>query len=606
MTGEALRIEDYAMIGDQLTAALVGNNGSIDWLCLPRFDSAACFAALLGTRENGYWQIAPRGEARVTRSYQDGTMILETVFRTDTGSVALIDFMAIDKPNTHIVRMVRGLAGHVAMTMRLALRFDYGMSVPWVTRLPEHGGIVAIAGPDLVALHTKTPLHGRDMTTIAEFIIHPGEVKSFCLTHAASHLPVPEAPDPEQALASTRAYWQGFIGRCRFHVPPGKERWSRAVGRSLLTLKALSYRTTGGIVAAPTTSLPEQLGGARNWDYRFCWLRDATLVLFALMDAGYTDEASAWRDWLQRSIAGSASQIQIMYGLAGERRLDEWEVPWLSGYQGAKPVRIGNAASGQVQLDVYGEVLECLHQARRHGLRPAHHGWALQSGIVEHLISIWDQPDEGLWEVRGGRRDFTFSKVMAWLAVDRMIKDATQFHMSGDIAKWRRVRDDIGRTILEKGYDPERNCFTQSFGSKELDASLLLIPLVGFLKPEDPRVAGTVKAIEEDLLEGGFVKRYQTGSGVDGLHGSEGAFLACTFWLAQAYALQGRRKEAVETFERLLDLQNDVGLLAEEYDPRARRQVGNFPQAFSHVALVSTAVLLSGARRTRRNGDQEE
>jgi GH15 family glucan-1,4-alpha-glucosidase len=595
MNDQALPIEDYAMIGDQLTAALVGRNGSIDWLCLPRFDSGACFAALLGQRENGFWQISPSAESRVTRRYLEGTMVLETLFETSQGAVAILDFMVPGLPRTVLFRLVQGRRGHVAMRMRLALRFDYGMSIPWVTKLPEAAGqgIVAIAGPDLVVLRTKVTLRGEDMTTAADFNISGGETLVFELSHGASHLPPPDALESKAALAKTEAYWRDFSGRCRFEAPSrGHERWKPAVDRSLLVLKALTYAPTGGIVAAPTTSLPEQLGGARNWDYRYCWLRDASLVLFALMGAGYTDEAAQWRDWLQRSIAGSAAQIQIMYGLHGERRLDEWEVPWLAGYQGASPVRIGNAASGQIQLDVYGEVLECLHQARHHGLKPPPHGWALQRGIVEHLCSIWDKPDEGMWEVRGGARHFTFSKVMAWVAVDRMIRDAQHYHLAGDMALWTSVRDRIRVDVMTRGFDAERNTFVQSYGAAPLDASLLLMSKVGFLPASDVRIRGTVAAIERELLIDGFVQRYQTGSGVDGLAAGEGAFLACTFWLADAYAQQGRRHEAEALFERMLDLRNDVGLLAEEYDPKAKRQVGNFPQAFSHVALVGTALRL--------------
>jgi glucoamylase len=604
MTDQALPIEDYAMIGDRLTAALVGRNGSIDWLCLPRFDGAACFAALIGHRGNGHWQIAPTVEAaHVTRAYHDRTMVLETLFETPQGAVALIDFMVPGLPSSHIIRLVQGRRGHVGMSMRMALRFDYGISIPWVTKLPASigPGLMAIAGPELVVLRTHAKLQGKDMTTVSDFTVRAGETVAFQLSHGPSHLDPPAALDPEAALRDTEAYWRDFSGRSRVSTMLSSHPvWAPAVSRSLLTLKALTYAPTGGIVAAPTTSLPEQLGGARNWDYRYCWLRDATLVLFALMGAGYSEEAVQWRDWLQRSIAGSAAQIQIMYGLSGERRLDEWEAPWLDGYQGAKPVRIGNAASGQVQLDVYGEVLECLHQARHHGLHPPSHGWALQRGIVEHLSAIWSEPDEGMWEVRGGARHFTFSKIMAWVALDRMIKDATRHHLSGDLAQWRALREQVRTEILTHGVDRERNCFVQSSGKKSLDASLLLVPSVGFLPANDALVRGTVAAIEQDLLVGGFVQRYQTGSGVDGLTGGEGAFLACTFWLADAYAMQGRQRDAEALFERLLSLRNDVGLLAEEYDPVARRQVGNFPQAFSHVALVGTALGLSGGGGAHR------
>ena len=591
-----LKIEDYAMIGDCVTAALVGRNGSIDWLCLPRFDSGACFAALLGDSSNGRWLIAPEDTgARVARAYRDGTMILETVFTTGAGSVAVIDFMVPESGNVTLVRLVQGRTGQVAMQLDMALRMDYGISVPWVTQLPDHSGLCAIAGPEMVLLRTRVKLAGEDMRTKAQFKIAAGQSVSFVLSHGMSHLPPAPTIDVDSALSRTQEYWERFIARSRYKGP-----YKAAVHRSLLTLKALSYAPTGGIVAAVTTSLPEQIGGPRNWDYRYCWLRDASLTLFALMDAGFTEEASRWRDWLQRSIAGSAEQIQIMYGLHGERALDERELPWLAGYEGSTPVRIGNAASGQVQLDVYGEVLECLHQARRHGLKPAPHGWSLQRNIVEHLANIWDQPDEGMWEIRGPRQHFTFSKIMAWVAVDRMIRDSTRYHLSGPVEKWRHLRDAIAERVLREGYDPVRNTFVQSFGSKEVDASLLLIPNVGFLPADDPRMVGTVKAIEEDLLQDGFVLRYRTQSNVDGLPAGEGAFLACTFWLADAYVSQGRYAEAHATFERLLGFCNDVGLLSEEYDPKLQRLVGNFPQAFSHVALVATAMTLWKGRRSER------
>ncbi len=596
-----LRIEDYAMIGDSMTSALVGRNGSIDWLCLPRFDGAACFSALLGDSDNGRWLICPEdGAHTVTRSYRDDTMILETVFTTRSGSVALIDFMVPEAANITLVRLVQGRTGQVAMHTDFALRMDYGVSIPWVTKLADHSGICAIAGPEMVVVRTGVKLRGQDLRTRAQFKVGAGETVAFVLGHCASHLPVPPAIDPQAALAQTQTYWRAFIGRCRYRGP-----YKATVHRSLLTLKAMSYAPTGGIVAAITTSLPEQIGGPRNWDYRFCWLRDASLTLFALMGAGFTEEAARWRDWLQRSIAGSAAQIQIMYGLAGERSLDERELPWLAGYEGSQPVRIGNAASGQVQLDVYGEVLECLHQARRHGLKPAPHGWSLQRNIVEHLARIWEQPDEGMWEIRGPRQHFTFSKIMAWVAVDRMISDATRYHMSGPVAEWRVMRAAIHDRVMAEGFDAERNCFVQSFGSKELDASLLLISSVGFMPATDPRMIGTVKAIEEDLLQDGFVQRYRTTSNVDGLPPGEGAFLACTFWLVDAYYLQGRRQEAIALFDRLLALCNDVGLLSEEYEPKLQRQVGNFPQAFSHVALVASAMTLWQGRQSMHNAREQ-
>ncbi len=599
-----LKIEDYAMIGDQMTAALVGRTGSIDWLCLPRFDGAACFAALLGDSENGRWLIAaskPSGPP--SRAYQGDTMILETVWTAQGGSAAVIDFMVPGADHATLVRLVQGRNGRVAMHMDLTMRFDYGISVPWVTRLEGTPGLCAIAGPDMVVLRTPVKLQGRDMHSVAHFEVRAGESVAFVMSHGPSHLPQPPAVDPQAALETTRSYWDDFIARCRYKGP----HWQH-VHRSLLTLKALTYAPTGGIVAAPTTSLPEQLGGPRNWDYRYCWLRDASLTLFALMGAGYFEEASSWRDWLHRSIAGSADQIQIMYGLHGERSLDERELEFLAGYEDSRPVRVGNAASGQVQLDVYGEVLECLHQARRSGLKAAPHGWALQRNIVTHLTRIWDQPDEGMWEIRGGARHFTLSKVMAWAAMDCMIRDAVRYNLSGPVDEWRAVRSQIAERVLRDGYDPVRNTFVQSFGSHELDASLLLIPMTGFLPPDDPRVLGTVRAIEEDLIEDGFVLRYRTSSQVDGLPGREGAFLACTFWLVEVYALQGRMDDARALFDRLLSYANDVGLLAEEYDPVAGRQVGNFPQAFSHVALIAAAMTLGGqsvgrASRARRAAD---
>ena len=583
-----MAIEDYALIGDCTTAALVGRNGSIDWLCWPRFDSNACFAALLGTSEHGRWKICPADPmTRVSRAYHDGTMVLETVFDTGDGRVSLIDFMPMGHANSSIIRLVKGQRGKVAMRLHLAVRFDYGITVPWVTQLEDSTGLSAIAGPSRVVLRSPVPFRGRNFATLAEFDVAEGECVPFVLTHGPSHLAPPAPVDWRPALQETEAFWRDWSARCSYS---GRNR--EAVQRSLLTLKALTYAETGGIVAAPTTSLPEQLGGQRNWDYRYCWLRDATLTLLALASAGYREEAQAWRAWLQRSVAGSPNQLQIMYGLSGERQLTEWEVPWLPGYQGAAPVRIGNAASVQLQLDVYGELMDAIYQARKGALAPVEAAWAQQLTLIEHLEQIWDQPDDGIWEVRGGRRHFTLSKIMAWVALDRTVRDAERFKMQAPLERWRRVRDHMHTTICELGFDSSRNTFTQSFGSSELDASLLLMPLVGFLPPDDPRVRGTIAAIEQELMVDGFVLRYRTKAGIDGLAPGEGVFLPCGFWLADNYTLQNRDAEASALFERLLSVRNDVGLLAEEYDPQAQRQVGNFPQAFSHLALVGTALNL--------------
>ena len=588
-------IEDYALIGNQETVALVARDGSIDWMGMPRFDSPACFAALLGAPEHGRWLVAPAADkVDVKRHYRDGSTVLETRFTTADGEVAVIDFMARREGASDLMRIVRGVRGCVAMRTELVVRFDSGAIVPWVSR-QDDGRWHFTAGPDRLTLATPLALRGEDMRTVGEFEVGAGDEVTFSLTWQRSWREDKPAPDVAQALAQVEAQWETWSAR----LPEG-DHVSEAVRRSLVTLKALAHWETGGIVAAATTSLPEKIGGTRNWDYRFCWLRDATFTLYALLELGFVDEAEAWRAWLVRAVAGSPDDLQIMYGVAGERRLDEYEVPWLPGYENSAPVRVGNAAAGQVQLDVYGEVLECLHQARRHGLRPPPHGWGLQRAIVEHLEAIWDQPDEGIWEVRGGARDFTFSKIMAWVALDRMVRDATKYHLSGDIAGWRNVRDKIHAEVLARGFDEKRNTFTQSFGSTGLDASLLLIPMVGFLPANDPRVRGTVAAVERELMIGGFVQRYSTETQVDGLPPGEGAFLACSFWLADAYALQGRTQDAEALFERLLDLRNDVGLLSEEYDPRFKRLVGNFPQAFSHVALVGTAMTLIG--RGARNG----
>jgi carbohydrate kinase (thermoresistant glucokinase family) len=583
-----LVIEDYALIGDCITAALVGRNGSIDWLCWPRFDSNACFAALLGTSEHGRWRICPADTApRVSRAYHDDTMVLETVFDTADGRVALIDFMPVGHTNSSVIRVVKGQRGKVAMRLHLAMRFDYGLTVPWVTQLEDKSGLSAIAGPSRVVLRSPVALRGKNFATVAEFDVAEGECVPFVLTHGPSHLPPPVTLDWRAALQQTQSFWRAWSARCSF-----TSRRREAVQRSLLTLKALTYAETGGIVAAPTTSLPEQLGGQRNWDYRYCWLRDATLTLMALASAGYREEAQAWRAWLQRSVAGSPNQLQIMYGLSGERQLAEWEVPWLPGYQGAVPVRIGNAASIQLQLDVYGELMDAIYQARKDGLAPVESAWPQQRTLIEHLEQIWEQPDDGIWEVRGGRRHFTLSKIMAWVALDRTVRDAERFKLKAPLERWRQVRDHMHATICELGFDSTRNTFTQSFGSSELDASLLLMPLVGFLPPEDPRVRGTIAAVEQELMVNGFVLRYRTKAGIDGLPPGEGVFLPCSFWLADNYTLQNRHAEASTLFERLLSIRNDVGLLAEEYDPHAQRQVGNFPQAFSHLALIGTALNL--------------
>ena len=591
-----LRIEDYALIGDCATAALVGRNGSIDWLCLPRFDSPACFAALLGDPEHGRWLIAPSDpNHRVERRYLDGSLVLATTFETSAGAVELIDFFRPRHGPLDLVRLVRGLRGRVAMRVEFIVRFDYGSLVPWVDRLPE-GGISAIAGPERVVVRTPVPLRGEDLKSIGEFESSAGETIPFVLTYGPSHEPPPRPVDAERALHNALGFWRQWSDQC---TPAGP--WTDTVKRSLVVLKALTYAPTGGVVAAPTTSLPEQIGGPRNWDYRYCWLRDTTFTLLALLNAGYSDEARAWRDWLFRAVAGSPDQIQIMYGLGGERRLTEWEVPWLPGYEGSQPVRIGNDAAHQIQLDIFGEIFDAFYQASLHGLPPVERGPAIGQVVLGHLAQIWDQPDEGIWEVRGPPQHFTHSKVMAWVAFDRAIKISEQFGAGGWAERWRQLRDEIHADVCEKAFDRELGCFVQAYGSKALDASLLLLPLVGFLPPTDPRMIGTVKAIEERLVVEGFVLRYDTGQGVDGLPPGEGAFLPCSFWLADNYILQGRTAEARGLFERLLGLSNDLGLLAEEYDPRTKRQVGNFPQAFSHVALVNTAFNL-----TRSEGPAEQ
>jgi GH15 family glucan-1,4-alpha-glucosidase len=580
----ANRIEDYALIGDCETAALVACDGSIDWLCWPRFDSAACFAALVGGPENGRWLIAPRDEPEtVHRQYRGDTLILETTFETADGVVALVDFMPSRLDLSDVVRLVVGKRGQVRMRMEFIVRFEYGSLVPWVTRADAET-LLAISGPDMVALRTPVRLRGENLKTVGEFTVSEGETVPFVLSYGPSHLKPPRHIDPLTALKNTETFWHEWSGRFT-----GAGRWSGPVLRSLITLKALTYRPTGGIVAAPTTSLPEQLGGARNWDYRYCWLRDATFTLLALMNAGYRDEAKAWRNWFLRAAAGSASQLQIMYGVAGEHRLSEWEATWLAGYGGAKPVRIGNAATQQLQLDIYGEMMDALHQSRVGRCDTDGPDWQLQLELLKHLETVWGQPDEGIWEVRGGRKQFTYSKIMAWVAFDRSIKAIEQFGLEGPLDHWRAIRQKIHDEVCRNAFSPDVGAFVQSYGSRDLDASILLMPLVGFLPPTDARVRSTVEAIERRLMPDGFVLRYDTASGGDGLKGGEGAFLACSFWLADNLVLLGRRADAERLFQRLLSLRNDVGLLAEEYDPQAKRLVGNFPQAFSHIALINTA-----------------
>jgi GH15 family glucan-1,4-alpha-glucosidase len=586
----ALRIEDYALIGDCQSAALVGRDGSIDWLCWPRFDSDACFAALLGDASNGRWIIAPKDpKARVTRRYRPDTLILETRYETAEGAATVIDFMPGRPSGSSVIRIVVGERGHVAMCSELVIRFGYGSIVPWVTRLPD-GTLRAVAGPDMLLLRTPAPLRGENMKTVSEFSVSADEAVPFSLTYLRSHLPPPEPDDAFEQVYATEKFWSDWISRCKATGP-----WAAELKRSLITLKALTYARTGGIVAAPTTSLPEWPGGPRNWDYRFCWLRDATLTLLALHTANYHEEAQAWRDWLVRAAAGSPNQLQIMYGIAGERRLTEWEVPWLPGYEKSAPVRIGNAAHNQLQLDVYGEVMDALYQGRQGGLAESESGWDLQRAMLDHLESIWTEPDEGIWEVRSDREHFTHSKVMAWVAFDRAIKSAEAYLLPGPLDRWRELRDRIKDDVLHKGFDPELGSFVRSYGSKELDASLLMLPSVGFLPPDDPRIRGTVEAIERQLMVGGFVLRYDSATADDGLPAGEGVFLACSFWLVDAYVLLGRIDDARRLFERLLGLANDVGLLSEEYDPRGRRHLGNFPQALSHIALVNSAFNLSHA-----------
>ena len=582
------RIEDYGIIGDLHTVALVSKDGAIDWLCLPRIDSRACFSALLGTPEHGRWRIAPRGAPRrVRRGYRDGTLILQTVTETADGAVRLTDCMPVRDQEANVARIVEGVRGRVPMRMEFSARFDYGSIVPWVRH--REGSVWVIGGPDSLWLRTSTEVHGEDRHLVADFEVAEGERQEFLLTWQPSHLGPPVPVDPSAAVEQTEAWWRSWVERVNYQGP-----WRGAVVRSLITLKALTYQPTGGIAAAATTSLPEWPGGVRNWDYRYCWLRDATFTLYALLSSGCEEEAVAWREWLLRAVAGEPEQMQIMYGVAGERRIGEHELGWLPGFEGSRPVRVGNAAARQFQLDVYGEVMDALHLARLSGIPPSEDAWDLQRVLLDFLEGNWRRPDEGIWEVRGPRRHFTHSKVMAWVAADRAVKMVERFGARGPAPRWRKLRDEIHEEVCREGFNPERNAFTQWYGSDRLDASLLMMPLVGFLPASDPRVAGTVEAIERELTVDGFVRRYEPLPSVDGLPPGEGAFLPCSFWLVDNLARMGRAQEARWRFERLLDVRNDLGLLAEEYDPGSGRQLGNFPQAFSHVTLVNAARTLAG------------
>ncbi|AFM16563.1 glycosyl hydrolase, glucoamylase [Mycolicibacterium chubuense NBB4] len=588
----AVPIEDYALLGDLQTAALVNRSGAVDWLCLPRFDSPACFAALLGGPGAGTWQLAPvSGEAATRRYYRDDSLILHTEWDTPSGSVRVIDFMPPRGVAADMVRIVEGVRGRVPMRMSLRLRFDYGSVVPWVRRRGEE--LAAIAGPDAVWLRTPVATSGKDLSTVAEFDVVAGQRVPFVLTYQLSHLPRPDPVDPERALADTERFWSRWIAHCDYDG-----RWQPEVRRSLMLLKALTYQPTGGILAAATTSLPEQLGGARNWDYRYCWLRDATFTLQALLGTGFVEEARAWREWLVRAVAGDPSKLQIMYGLDGRRRLPETTLPWLPGYEGSAPVRVGNAAAGQLQLDVWGEVLDGLHLARESGLHSEHTAWDVQRALLDYLEGHWDQPDKSLWEMRGDPQQYVHSKVMVWVGFDRAVRTVERHGLPGPRDRWARVRDEIHAEVCAKGFDAQRNTFTQTYGGRALDSALLLLPRVGFLPYDDPRVIGTVEAVQKDLGHDGLLLRYRPERSDDGLSGEEGVFLACSFWLADALAGIGRVDEAEDLFERLLGLRNDVGLLAEEYDPAAGRHVGNTPQAFSLVGLINTARQLSGHHNT--------
>jgi GH15 family glucan-1,4-alpha-glucosidase len=578
------RIEDYALIGDLQTAALVERGGSVDWLCFPRFDSAACFAALLGGPEHGRWLLAPVGDASSSRRYLHDTLVLETTWETPDGVVRVFDFMPPRGKAPDIVRIVEGVEGSVRMRSELVIRFGYGEVVPWVRHVGDTRQ--AVAGPDALSFTTRAPTRGENMQTISEITVDEGERIPFVLTWYPSHEEIPARIDPEVALAETETFWRDWNARSNLDVPEG---WRDVIQRSLMVLKALTYAPTGGIVAAPTTSLPERIGGVRNWDYRYCWLRDATLTILALLHADYVEEAREWRLWLLRAVAGDPADIQIMYGVAGERRLSEFELPWLPGYEGSVPVRVGNAASEQLQVDVFGEVMDALYQARVQGLAKETHAWALQRALLTHLEGIWAEPDEGIWEIRGERRHFVHSKVMAWVAFDRAVRTVEEQGLDGPVGRWRELREQIHAEVCERGFDASLGSFVQSYGSTELDASLLLIPLVGFLPADDERVRGTVDAVERELLRDGLVRRYRTRIGVDGLPAGEGVFLPCSFWLVDCYELLGRHDDAHELFGRLVGLANDLGLLAEEYDPEANRLLGNFPQAFTHLALINSA-----------------
>jgi GH15 family glucan-1,4-alpha-glucosidase len=581
------RIDDYALIGNCETAALVDRTGSIDWLCVPRFDSPACFAALLGTGDHGRWRLAPAEAPRaVRRRYRDDTLVLETEFETAAGTVVVVDGMPIQEGTVDVCRLVEGRAGRVPMRMELTVRFDYGSLIPWVRR--DAAGLTAVGGPNLLRLTTPVPLHGENFHTVAEFTVAAGQQVPFTLSWRPSQAPAPERGEIRCAVSEAERWWREWSGRCAYRGP-----YREAVVRSLITLKALTYRRTGGLVAAATTSLPEKRGGVRNWDYRFCWLRDATFALYALMLGGYTEEARDWRAWLLRAVAGAPAHAQMIYGVAGERLLPEWELGWLPGFAGSRPVRVGNAAHTQFQLDVYGEVLDSMHWARRHGLASDDSAWRLERQLVTYVESVWKEPDEGIWEVRGPRRHFTHSKVMAWVALDRAVKAVERFGLEGPLDRWRQVRGAIHEDVCRRGFDPGLGAFVQAYDGRGLDASLLMMPLVGFLPADDPRVRGTVHAIERHLTTDGFVARYATVPEVDGLPPGEGAFLPCSFWLADNLALQGRHEEARTLFERLLAVRNDVGLLAEEYDPRTGELLGNFPQAMSHMALINTAANLA-------------